>query len=454
MGAVKKITLTKIFRRFLICLLGGLCLSFLFPFSALLAASSNGLITLADNSERQTQALVPILTAAPDVSKVQIPVGTKFLWLDKNYEGIDSNMNDEEKEKALEFARTGLMDTEGGTQFIFVTREEEYIVLQYHIGSQYLDTRLNQFLPPPETLMISVIIISSLSVCVYLTLHFSRKLKRELGTILEATKEIENQNLDFEIQHSRILEFENVIQSFDHMRNSLKKSLEQQWRSEMAQREQIAALAHDLKTPLTVVQGNIDLLDETKLDQEQKKYTEYAMDGAEQMKEYIRLLIDISRASAGYQIKKKEIDFPQFWQNILSQGEWICREKHVKLKAVSGNMPEKISGDSMLLERAVMNLLSNASDYAPADSEVLLTADGEGDCLCIGVTDSGQGFSEEAIKHACDKFYMGDKSRSSKQHYGMGLYIANTIVKQHKGTLTLGNSRKTGGAEVVIKIPL
>lgn len=49
---------------------------------------------------------------------------------------------------------------------------------------------------------------------------------------------------------------------------------------------------------------------------------------------------------------------------------------------------------------------------------------------------------------------MGDKSRSSKPHYGMGLYIANTIVKQHKGTLTLGNSRKTGGAEVVIKIPL
>ena len=303
MGAVKKTTLTKIFRRFLICLLGGLCLSFLIPFSALLAASGRGLITLADNSERQTQALVPILTAAPDVSKVQIPVGIKFLRLDKNYEYIDSNMSDEEKEKALEFARTGLMDTEGGTQFIFVTREEEYIVLQYHIGSQYLNTRLNQFLPPPETLMISVSIISSLSVCVYLTVHFSRKIKRELRTILEATKEIENQNLDFEIQHSRILEFENVIQSFDHMRNSLKKSLEQQWRSEMAQRDQIAALAHDLKTPLTVVQGNIDLLDETKLDQEQKKYAEYAMDGAEQMKEYIRLLIDMSRASAGYQIK-------------------------------------------------------------------------------------------------------------------------------------------------------
>ena len=454
MGTIKKISLTKIFRRFLICLLGGLCLCVLIPFSVLLAASSEGLITLADNDERQTQALVPILTAAPDISQIQLPVGTKFLRLDKNYAYIDTNMNEGEKEKALEFARTGFMDTERGTQFIFVTREEEYIVLQYHIGSQYLDTRLDRFLPPPEILMISVMIISSLCMCTYLTVHFSKKLGKELKPILEATKEVEEQNLDFEIGHSRILEFENVIQSLDQMRNSLKKSLEQQWRSEMSQREQIASLAHDLKTPLTVIQGNIDLLEETALDEEQKNYTEYAMSGAEQMKEYIKILIDISRATAGYQMKKEEISFQQFWEHILSQGEWVCREKQVKLKPVRGYIPEKISGDSMLLERAVMNLISNASDYAPAGSEVLLSADREGEYLRILVTDSGPGFYKEAMEHGRDKFYMGDKSRSSRLHYGMGLYITDRIVQLHKGRLTLRNSRRTGGGEAVIKIPL
>ena len=69
------------------------------------------------------------------------------------------------------------------------------------------------------------------------------------------------------------------------MRNSLKGSLEKQWRSEKAQREQIASLAHDLKTPLTVMQGNIDLLDETELDEEQKLYLSYAMSSSEQMKQ-------------------------------------------------------------------------------------------------------------------------------------------------------------------------
>lgn len=215
MGTIKKLSLTKIFHRFLICLLGGLCLCVLIPFSVLLAASSEGLITLADNDERQTQALVPILTAAPDISQIQLPVGTKFLRLDKNYAYIDTNMNEGEKEKALEFARTGFMDTERGTQFIFVTREEEYIVLQYHIGSQYLDTRLDRFLSSagnPDDFCDD----HQQSVYVYLSdSSFFEKLGKELKPILEATKEVEEQNLDFEIGHSRILEFENVIQSLD-----------------------------------------------------------------------------------------------------------------------------------------------------------------------------------------------------------------------------------------------
>ena len=71
--------------------------------------------------------------------------------------------------------------------------------------------------------------------------------------------------MQFEIGHSKIKEFEDVICSFEDMKNNLKLSLEQQWNAEQLQREQMAALAHDLKTPLTVIQGNVDLIRETKL---------------------------------------------------------------------------------------------------------------------------------------------------------------------------------------------
>ena len=71
----------------------------------------------------------------------------------------------------------------------------------------------------------------------------------------------------------------------------------------------------------------------------------------------------------------------------------------------------------------------------------------------ISVTDEGTGFSKEALCHAQERFFMGDKSRTSNMHFGMGLYITSSIIKQHGGQLVLSNSKKTGGAQVIIKIP-
>ena len=72
--------------------------------------------------------------------------------------------------------------------------------------------------------------------------------------------------------------------------------------------------------------------------------------------------------------------------------------------------------------------------------------------LC-SITDTGNGFSPEALKRATEQFYMDEQSRHSKSHYGIGLYVANSIITQHGGQLILSNSEKTGGAQVVIKIP-
>ena len=72
----------------------------------------------------------------------------------------------------------------------------------------------------------------------------------------------------------------------------------------------------------------------------------------------------------------------------------------------------------------------------------------------ICITDCGCGFSKEALEHAKERFYMANQSRSSKLHYGMGLYIVDSIIKQHKGKLLLDNSIETKGAKVTIQLPL
>ena len=229
-----------------------------------------------------------------------------------------------------------------------------------------------------------------------------------------------------------------MLHSFSDMKNNLKSSLEKQWRAEQLQREQIAALAHDLKTPLTVIQGNIDLINETELDDEQRLYAGYITESSGQMGVYIRTLIDISRTAAGYQLHLEEIDIADYMEQIEAQANSLCLTKEICLQ--------------LLLERAIMNVIGNAVDYSSSKGAVYVAAQKTDQFLQISITDEGSGFTPEALHHAQDQFFMGNKSRTSTMHFGMGLYITSSIIKQHNGQLILKNSDMTKGAQVIIKI--
>ena len=152
----------------------------------------------------------------------------------------------------------------------------------YHQGERQAAATLYLFrwaylkeTPSPEILLYIFIAINCIAVCVILTAKFAKNMRTQLSPLFEATRQVAEQNLDFEVGHSKIKEFEDVLCSFANMKDNLKISLEKQWNAEQLQREQIAALAHDLKTPLTVIQGNIDLINETELDDEQRLYAGY-----------------------------------------------------------------------------------------------------------------------------------------------------------------------------------
>lgn len=138
------------------------------------------------------------------------------------------------------------------------------------------------------------------------------------------------------------------------------------------------------------------------------------------------------------------------------------------------------------LLRAVGNVLSNGVDYSPAEQTLRIRAelrarselrgrselrvragqkeisgletffeekqDG-GTFLQITVADSGPGFSGEALRHGTEQFYQADKSRAGTAHYGLGLYIARTVLEENGGALEIGNSEETGGGEVSIYVP-
>ena len=274
MGMKKTASLKTAFWRFLFMLLGGLLGAVAIPFLLMTVSTSLGFTAYGDYSEIKANELAPILAATPDLSDVQIPMGIEYALLDKNYQLIETTLDKHELEQAMRYATTGASDQNLQKRYLLVTRASEYVILQYYIGAQFTDEWMNEHLPSPDILLIMLIVVGSILVCLFLTASFAKKLRLQLNPLFEATSEVAKQNLDFEVGHSRIKDFEDVLISFSHMKESLKVSLEQQWKAEQMQKEQIAALAHDLKTPLTVIQGNADLISETELDEEQRLYVE------------------------------------------------------------------------------------------------------------------------------------------------------------------------------------
>ncbi|MCI8738391.1 MAG: HAMP domain-containing histidine kinase, partial [Lachnospiraceae bacterium] len=250
-----------------------------------------------------------------------------------------------------------------------------------------------------------------------------------------------------------LYEIDLTLDALNHMKLALKKSLTEQWQAEKLRQEQISALAHDLKTPLTIIRGNTELLYDTDLTIEQQECADYITDSYMQMQVYVKTLIDLSTASTGYQLNKEILNLPDYLKQVKVSIDALCRTKEIHLQMSMSDIPTQLTADKVLLGRAIQNVVNNALDYSPQNGTLHIDVYGKDNFVDISVTDEGGGFSDEALQHAQEQFFMDDQSRNSKLHFGMGLYIAKSIMEQHNGELILENSKSTGGAKVILKIP-
>ena len=184
-------------------LLIGLIGAVAIPFSLILAGTSTGLITYANYSERYTKDLAPVIAATPDLADVQLPMGCKYLVLDKNYQVTETTLEGDDLDRAMEYAISGKINSNLNKQYLFVTRKNEYVVLQYYIGSQFTNEWLYEYFPSPEILLYIFIAINCIAVCVILTAKFAKNMRTQLSPLFEATRQVAEQNLDFEVEHSK-----------------------------------------------------------------------------------------------------------------------------------------------------------------------------------------------------------------------------------------------------------
>lgn len=293
-------------------------------------------------------------------------------------------------------------------------------------------------------------------VCMTLAIPYltARKLKKSGQSILKATEKIKSHDLDFEICHGEIKEINQILDSMDDMRIALKESLEKQWRLEQNRKNQISALAHDIKTPLTVLKGNMDLIEKSRLDDYCKEYLEDVHVSIEQIEGYLNQLLEMTRAEKGYILNKQKLELCKMIDDIVSLFKPIADQKDVMIFTEKKDENIFIYADRELFKRLINNLISNSLDFTSSRGSIKITILKSEDRAVISIIDSGCGFSLNVLKHGTEQFYMGDSSRCRKNHYGLGLFITDSIVKEHDWTMNLSNDEITKGAKVDIMIPI
>ena len=331
-------------------------------------------------------------------------------------------------------------------QYIVTMADGATCLLQYDYAVPYADPALRGRLPDFQTCYIILLVVLVLAWLAVTTHRTVRTFTAETSRIDEATRQIAAQHPEaVDVDHARIREFSATLQALQTMGQQLTDSLQRQWQLEQQRTEQIAALAHDLKTPLTVIQGNADLLAEDALSADQQTQVEAILRGTERARHYLAALRTAGAAPA----VQTSLASHALTERLAQTARALCAPAGIHF-ILQEEWQGTIRAAENDLLRAAENLLDNAAAHTPRGGTVTLTVARENNRFILRVTDTGPGFTAAALARAGEMFYT-DAARSDSAHQGLGLYSARRTAAAHGGTLRVSNT-PGGCAELCLPI--
>jgi two-component system, OmpR family, sensor histidine kinase KdpD len=223
--------------------------------------------------------------------------------------------------------------------------------------------------------------------------------------------------------------------------------------SERLRNSLLAALSHDLRTPLTVLVGLAESLCLTKpdLSTAQRETAEAITEEAHRMSALVSNLLDMARIeSGGVKLNLEWQPLEEVVGTALEATRSILKQHHVEIR-LPRDLP-LVRFDALLIERVLVNLLENSAKYTPAGSTVTVSAEVLADQLSISVSDNGPGLPPGREDAVFEKFARGQRE-SATPGVGLGLAICRAIIDSHGGKIT-GFNRPGGGATVNFTLPL
>ena len=268
-------------------------------------------------------------------------------------------------------------------------------------------------------------------------LFYKRHMQKPLAILDHAAGQIADNNLDFKIVYDKEDEMGKLCSSFEKMRQALQESNEEMWR-QMEERKRLnAAFSHDLRTPLTVLKGQSELLRQYA----PKMTAEKVSDTSEMMhrhivrlEEYVQTMGALQRLE-DIEIVRQSITLEALCRQLEETGEAVRNGKGFSYE-VTRDWDSGLNIDIAIVMRVYENLLANAVRFAK--DKIVVTAESQDGYLYLTVSDDGAGFAKKDLENATKPFYKTVRE-TDNEHFGMGLNICKILCEKHGGYIRLSN---------------
>ncbi len=284
-------------------------------------------------------------------------------------------------------------------------------------------------------------------VAVLVGIFLSRTLTRPIRELTEATQAVASGNLGLQVSVRSRDEMGKLAASFNKMSADLARSTE-------ARKQMTADIAHELRTPLSLILGHAEAVHDDVLPPSGENF-EIIREEAGRLDHLVEDLRTLSLADAGeLSMHFQGVKPRKLLKDLEASFQHLASQKDIQIRLETDSDLPNLTLDPGRMTQVLSNLLKNALQHTPAGGQILLAARNVPESVELSIMDTGPGVEGQEIEHIFDRFYRADKARNREAGgSGLGLAIAKSIVQAHDGQI-LAESAPGQGLCVKIKFPI
>jgi len=333
------------------------------------------------------------------------------------------------------------------TEMVIEVQQQQRDALRNKISSETRDTAL----------LVGAGLIAGLTGAALLFSGLIASMRRPLEALVSASGRLASGDLEARVQVGGLSETASLGAAFNEMAEELQRRAGERDHLERMKDEFVLTASHELRSPLTSVQGFAELLilEREKLAPKQIETVEIILDNTRHVVRLLNDLLDLARSDAGrLTIEPVPTDPGSLVEDAVRtmRGQTEAREQSLK-EEVEPDLPW-VSADRDRIRQVLVNLLTNANEYCPQGADIRVKAARVAAEVEIAVIDDGPGIPEGQLEHIFDRFTRGEAGLTQRVGgTGLGLAISKSLVDLHGGTIA-AESTPGGGSTFRIRLPV